>query len=512
MPNAPCPMPHPPFIMNIQFDQPVLLQQTPTWSRAIAWTIVGVSTFTVIWASVFQIDESIHATGKLEPQGAVKEIQAPIHGVVNEILVKDGQRVKKGETLVTLEKTSSEAELTSLKQSRAAQLLAKQALEQENDFYRRQMQGNISLQEVAQQTALLKIKPELAFLTKSRAAIIAENQLYRTQLNGATAGNSFTREQQLRLRNRQIELESRLATANLETGQTQQQFFQTQAELTSAKELLTINQQILRKFEPLAQQGAISQVQYLKQQQDVSSKQAEVIRLNREQQRLQLAIAQSNQKLRNTAAVSQEDLLAKITDNDKNIAEIDSQLTKVIVDNQKRLYEINSQIGEIDSKWIQAEQTLKYQKITAPVDGTVFELKAKTAGFVVNSSEPLLKLVPSDNLVANVYITNRDIGFVKEGQQVDVRIDSFPFQEYGDIKGELIEIGSDALPPDQVYNFWRFSAKVRLHGQKLLINQRQIPLQSGMSINANVKLRQRTIMSIFTDFLVQKTESLKSLR
>ena len=172
--------------MNIQykFDQPVLLQQTSTWSRAIAWTIVGVSTFTVIWASVFQIEESIHATGKLEPQGAVKEIQAPINGVVKEILVKDGQRVKKGETLVSLEKTASEAELTSLKQSRAAQLFAKQALEQENDFYRRQLQGKISLQEVAQQTALLKIKPELALLTKSRAAIIAENQLYRTQLNG----------------------------------------------------------------------------------------------------------------------------------------------------------------------------------------------------------------------------------------------------------------------------------------------------------------------------------------
>ncbi|MEH1922307.1 HlyD family efflux transporter periplasmic adaptor subunit [Nostoc sp.] len=500
--------------MNIQykFDQPVLLQQTPGWSRAIAWTIVGVSTFTVIWASVFQIEESIHATGKLEPQGAVKEVQAPVNGVVKELLIKDGQQVKKGETLISLEKSTSEAEVISLKQSRAAQLLSKKALEQENDFYRRQLQGQISLQEVAQQAALLKIKPELALLTKSRAAIVAENQLYRTQLNGATPGSTLTTEQQLRLQNRQIELKSRLATASLETGQTQQQFFQTQAQLASAKELLEINQKILHKFEPLAQQGAISEVQYLKQQQDVSSKQAEVIRLNREQQRLQLAIAQSNEKLRNTAAVSQEELLGKITDNDKNIAGIDSQLTKVIVDNQKRIYEINSQIGEFDSKLVQAQQTLRYQKIIAPVDGTVFELKAKTAGFVVNASEPLLKLVPSDNLVAKVYITNRDIGFVKEGQKVDVRIDSFPFQEYGDIKGELIEIGSDALPPDQVYNFWRFSAKVRLNGQKLLINQRQIPLQSGMSINANVKLRKRTIMSIFTDFLVEKTESLKSLR
>jgi len=146
------------------------------------------------------------------------------------------------------------------------------------------------------------------------------------------------------------------------------------------------------------------------------------------------------------------------------------------------------------------------------VEGTVFELKAKTPGFVVNSSEPILKIVPKDNLIAKVYITNRDIGFVKEGQNVDVRIDSFPFQQYGDIKGELISVGSDALPPDQIYNFYRFPAKVRLDRQTVLIHNRQLPLQSGMSINANIKLRQRTVMSIFTDFFVQKAESLKFIR
>ena len=500
--------------MNIQykFDQPVLLQQTSTWSRAIAWTIVGVSVFTIIWASVFKIEESVHATGKLEPQGAVKEIQAPVNGVVKKILVKDGQRVKKGEILVSLEQTTSEAELTSLKQSRAAQLQSKQSLELENDFYRRQLQGNISQQQIAQQTAILKIQPELALLTKSRSAIFAENELYRAQLNGTTTGVILTREQQLRLQNRQQELESRLATAKLETQQTQQQLLQTQAQLGSAQDVLVINRQIYQNLKMLDKEGAYPRMQILKQEQEVNVKQAEVMRLTQEKQRLQLAVTQANEQFRNTAALSQEDLLAKITDNDKRIAEIDSQLTKVIIENQKRLYEINSQIAEIDSELAQAQQTLKYQKIAAPVDGTVFELKAQTAGFVVNSSETILKLVPSDNLVAKVYITNRDIGFVQEGQQVDVRIDSFPFQEYGDIKGELIEIGSDALPPDEVYNFWRFSAKVRLNGQKLLINQRQILLQSGMSINGNIKLRQRTVMSIFTDFLVDKAENLKSVR
>ncbi|MEH2151399.1 HlyD family efflux transporter periplasmic adaptor subunit [Nostoc sp.] len=471
-----------------------------------------VSAFIVFWASVFKIEESVHATGKLEPQGAVKEIQAPVNGVVKKILVKDGQRVKKGEILISLEQTTSSAELISLKKSRAAQLQSKQSLGLENDFYQRQMQGNILQQQAVQQTALLKIQPELALLTKSRATISAENQLYRAQLNGTTTGLILTLEQQLRLQNRHKELKSRLAAAKLETQQIQQQLLQIQEQLGSAENVLAINRQIYHNLKMLEKDGAYPRMQILKQEQEVNLKQAEVMRLTQEKQKLHLAVAQANEKFYNTAALSQEDLLSKITDNDKKISEIDSQLTKVIIENQKRLYDINSQIGEIDSKLTKAQQTLEYQQIKAPVDGTVFELKAKTAGFVVNSSEPILKLVPNNNLVAKVYITNRDIGFVQEGQQVDVRIDSFPFQEYGDIKGELIEIGSDALAPDQIYNFWRFSAKVHLNAQKLLINQHQVPLQSGMSINANIKLRQRTVMSIFTDFLVQKAESLKSVR
>ncbi|MBD2774261.1 HlyD family efflux transporter periplasmic adaptor subunit [Iningainema tapete] len=500
--------------MTIQydFDQPVLLQQSPMWSRTIAWGIVGVTTFTIIWASVFKIDESIPVNGKLEPKAPVTDIQAPVGGVVKLIHVKDGEQVKKGETLISLEQTTTHAELESLKKSRVARLQEKQALEQENAFYRNQVKGATSPELVAQHANLLKISPQLAFLTKSRAAIASENQLYRAQLRGSTAGVTLSPEQKLRLQSRQLELQSRLQVASLEIGQTQEQLHQTQVQLVSAKQTLAINQDILSRLELVAREGAISRVQVLKQQQDVESKQAEINRLTKEQQRLKLAIAQAKEKLSNTAALSQEELLARITTNDKSIAEIDSQLTKVIVDNQKRIYEINSQISQIDSELSKAIVNLKYQKITSPVDGTVFELKAKTPGFVVNSSEPILKIVPKDNLIAKVYITNRDIGFVKEGQKVDVRIDSFPFQEYGDIKGELLTIGSDALPPDQVYPYHRFPAKVRLDKQAMLSNNRQLILQSGMSINANIKLRQRTIMSIFTDFFVQKAESLKSIR
>ncbi len=194
-----------------------------------------------------------------------------------------------------------------------------------------------------------------------------------------------------------------------------------------------------------------------------------------------------------------------MADNDKHIAEIDSQLTKAIVENNKRLDEIDSQLS-------QTTMNLQYQELNAPVSGTVFDLQAHTAGFVANSSQPILKIVPDDGLTAKFFITNKDIGFVKEGMNVDVRIDSFPFSEFGDIKGQLVWIGSDVLPPDQIHRFYGFPAKIRLERQSLLINGRVVPLQSGMSVSVNIKVRQRTVMSIFTDLFTKKMETLKFVR
>jgi HlyD family secretion protein len=120
--------------------------------------------------------------------------------------------------------------------------------------------------------------------------------------------------------------------------------------------------------------------------------------------------------------------------------------------------------------------------------------------------------VPDDGLVAKVYLTNKDIGFVKEGMPVDVRIDSFPFSEFGDVKGELVWIGSDALPPEQMRQFYSFPAKVRLQKQSLAVKGRPVQLQSGMSVTTNIRVRDRTVMSIFTDLFSEKTDSLKTVR
>ena len=564
------------FIDESSFDQPVLLQQSPFWSRAIIWGIIGITTGVLVWANFAKIEEAIPAQGQLEPQGAVKEVQAPVGGVVKTLHVKEGQQVKKGDLLVSMTPTVPESQLKSLTDVRTS-------LQQENQFYRAQMQQSDANSLTGLDVANLKLPAELLSLAKSRNALVSENQVYRAELQGSSPRGSFTADENQRLQSSQAELNSRIAAAQLEVNQLEKQanqnrvqrsgaetqlaaslavfrdiqvsteskvaqvgkqLNQIQAKLTGARQVLQINQDILNDIIPVAKEGALSRIQLRKQEQEVATNQSEVNQLEQEQgrlqleksnvraqaqvelqkqqqeaskhrtdanqldqeyARLQLAMAQGREKLKNSVAGSSKDVQAKMALNQQRIAEIDSQLTKALVENQKRISEIDSQIS-------QASLSLKYQEVRSPVNGKVFDIKAAGAGFVANASEPVMKIVPNDNLVAKVYITNKDIGFVKEGMDVDVRVDSFPFSEFGDIKGKLVSVGSDALEPDQIHPYYRFPVKVKIDQQFMGVKGKQVPLQSGMSLNTNIKLRSRTVMSIFTDLFVKQTESLKTVR
>lgn len=475
-----------------KFEHPLMLQQSSLLSRVILWTLMAVATSAVAWAYFAKIEEAIPALGKLEPEGTVSNVHVPVNGVVKEVHIKDGQSVKRGALLVNLDPTTSKMQLQSLKQVR-------ETLQQENQFYQSQLQGK------AVDIMDLQIPSAFINLTKSREALIAENNLFQAQLSGSTQGLLLTATERERLRSNQAELETRSTAARLETEQVGRQLRQVQVKLSAAQKTLALNQKILNNLTPLAETGAIAQIQYLKQQNEVEANQSEVDQLLQEQIRLQLAITQSQAKTQNTVDVDRREITTRIAENEKRLAEIDSQIMKAIVENNKR-------IAEIDSQITQAQQVLKYEQVRSPVDGVVFDLKATHAGFVANSAEPILKVVPTDSLVAKVSITNQDIGFVREGMTVDVRIDSFPYSEFGDIKGTLVWIGSDALPPTQIQPYYTFPAKIRLHKQSLNVKGREIRLQSGMSLNANIKVRERTVMSIFLDQFTKAAESLKTVR
>jgi hemolysin D len=479
-----------PSRQQVQFDKPVILRQSPRWSRAVVWTLLGVTTFTIGWACLAKFEEAIPAQGKLEPKGMVQPVQAPVGGVVEQVLVVEGQTVEVGDPLLRFDPETTQAQLN-------AQRAIRTQLQQENAYYKAQLADQTEV------TAPVDVDPGLIQLTSNRAALVAENALYRAQLAGDATGSSLPAVQRDRLRAATAELNSRLSIANLEVDQLRRQLTQTQAQLTNARDALRVNGDILDRIKPLFEAGGIGEIQYLQQEQEVNNRQTEVDRLVEEEQRLELQIAQAQEQFRNTSIASQDELQQRIAVNDNQIATIDSQLTKTILENDNRLQELDSQIAQLD-------QTLSYQELTAPVGGTVFNLKANQSGYVANSTEPILEIVPTDALVARVFITNRDIGFVREGMAVDVRIDSFPYSEFGDVKGMLTHIGSDALPPDQINPNYRFPAEITLDDQAIAIAGQPVQLQSGMSLSANIKTRPRRVISIFTDLFTRKVDTLKT--
>ncbi|MEH2458838.1 HlyD family efflux transporter periplasmic adaptor subunit [Nostoc sp.] len=481
-----------------EFEQSIVLRQSPIWSRTIMVTLILLACFGIGWAYFAKIEQVVPATGQLKPQGTVKEIQAPVSGVVKTVNVKDGQEVKPGDLLVTFDSIASVAELNSLKNIRFA-------LIKENQIYRRLMGASTT---TGSELSYLggNLPPETAFLLKSRSALVRENELLRTQLKNSGQDTAVGIDEQKLLEVAKKELDSRSLAARLEVEKTKKQLSQNQFKLEDSKASLAIQRGILNKLRTLAQEGGISQLQYLNQQQEVQNRTAEVAQLGEETKRLQFDIEKGRQELSNTVALSDKTILDKIADNKQRIAAIDSQFMKVVLDNEQRLADVNSKIS-------QSQLNIKYEELRAPVGGTVFDLQAKNPGFVATPTTKLLQIVPNENYIAEVFITNKDIGFVRKDMKVDVRIDSFPYSEFGDIKGKVIDIGSDALPPDQTHQFYRFPARVSLDKQSLLIKGKKVNLQSGMSISANIKVREeRSVLSLFTELFTKQVDTLKEVR
>ena len=142
----------------------------------------------------------------------------------------------------------------------------------------------------------------------------------------------------------------------------------------------------------------------------------------------------------------------------------------------------------------------------------MFDLKPKGPGFVAQTSEPVMKIVPFSDLQAKVEITSSDIGFVRVGKPVDISIDSFPATDFGVLAGTLRSIGSDALPPDERSQVHRFPAIVALDSQQFKLKSGQIlPLQVGMSLTANIKLRKVSYLQLLLGGFQDKTDSLRRI-
>ena len=180
----------------------------------------------------------------------------------------------------------------------------------------------------------------------------------------------------------------------------------------------------------------------------------------------------------------------------------------------QQMQQLKAALEELNTKITEASVNLRYQVLRSPVDGVVFDLQPRGKGYAAQSTETVMKIVPYDTLQAKVEIPSSQIGFVKVGMPADLSIDSFPATDFGVLEGEVKSIGSDALPPSQQDNRpdYRYPATIKLNSQRLMLKGGQmLPLQVGMSLNSNIKLRKVSYLQLLLGTFQDKVDSLRQL-
>ncbi|PWT74754.1 MAG: HlyD family type I secretion periplasmic adaptor subunit [Proteobacteria bacterium] len=143
-------------------------------------------------------------------------------------------------------------------------------------------------------------------------------------------------------------------------------------------------------------------------------------------------------------------------------------------------------------------------ELRAPQDGVVKELATHTEGAVLSPGTVLMTIVPANEpLRAEVWVSNQDRGFVRDGQKVKVKIDPYPFQKYGMVDGVVKSVSADASEqspaqadsdPRNPASRYRFRAIVELKSQYLQSDEVKLQLTPGMQVDAEIALGDRTVL------------------
>lgn len=186
----------------------------------------------------------------------------------------------------------------------------------------------------------------------------------------------------------------------------------------------------------------------------------------------------------------------------------EKKLTQIDSDYRRQLHAERNEIqGQVDRLAQElAKQTHKQEllELKAPQNGVVKDLATHTAGAVVQPGTILLTLVPEDEVLrAEVWVSNEDIGFVRQGQPVKLKFAAFPFQKYGMVEGMVEHISADAAdgntPVGNAQNSADrqplvYKALIRLKTMQLEMNHQRFMLSAGMQTHAEIWLRDRTVM------------------
>jgi len=418
--------------------------------RAIAFTLIGLFCIALVWSLWGTIDIVASATGKVVPSSRTKVIQPFETGVVRAIRVQDGQPVKAGDVLIELDSTMNAAERDHL---------------------------------------LSDLSAEQLNITRLHAALISSDPL-ADFAPPANADPALVGTQRQLLFNQVSEHRAKLAALDHQQAQKQAEVATTTATIQKLEALIPVIQPRVDMRKTLMDKDLGSKLTYYETLQLLVEQQKELGVQKSHLQEAEAAVA----AIRETRRQAEAEWRRSLSD---DLAKAEQKANGLMQD------------------LIKADQKTKLQRLTAPVEGMVQQLAIHTIGGVVTPAQPLLVIVPSDSrLEIEAMVSNRDIGFVHAGQEVEIKVDTFNFTRYGLLHGEVLSVSQDAIirdrPQDRPDERGRgapndssepkgqelnYSARILLPQSQMQIDDRMVDLSQGMVVTVEIRTGSRRILS-----------------
>lgn len=403
----------------------IIVQQEPLRARILLRALLGAFVLFIVWASLVHVDEITKGEGKVIPSRQLQVLQSLDGGIVTEILVKEGQVVQEGQVLLQVDTTRFES---SVKENRS-QYLSLTA-------------------KAARLRALGDGKPFIPppeVLKEDPKTADEEQRLYETANSEMQAQVSIARQQLAQRGQEQAE-------ANARQRQAAQAYESSQKELSVTK--------------PLLGSGAVSEVELLRLERDVSRFKGERDVAAAQIARTQAAIGEANRKIQEVELVARNSA-------SKELSETMAKLNSLI----------QSGTGLADK--------VKQSAIRSPVRGTVKRLLVNTVGGVVQAGRDVVEVVPMEGkLILEAKIAPKDIAFLAPGQKAIVKFTAYDFSTYGGLDAKLEHIGADSVTDERGNTFYI----VRVSTVNAVLSG-GLPIIPGMVAEVDIITGKKTILT-----------------
>ncbi|TFH92422.1 HlyD family type I secretion periplasmic adaptor subunit [Vibrio ouci] len=420
-------------------------------SRKLIWMTAACITAIIVWASWAKLEEVVIGEGKVVPSLSVQTIQSLEGGLVKELLVRQGERVTKGQPIAVLDDTrfrASYQESTQQAESLQAQKIRLRA--ELNSIVVRD--SSLPWQEH------IVIEPQTIEVTEqSHLALINAKANYLARLG---------------------KLRSELEESTLRVEQQAQSYSDTVQNIRTLQSSLKIVSKERDMLREVVATGAVAEVELLKLNRDVIKLQGDLASAQTVAQKQKAAFSESISDRRSTALEFR---------------------TKV----QGQLNEVSAKLAQLsESRYAIADQ-LKRTQLLAPVDGRVKEIFVRTIGGVVKPGEPIMELVPENsNLIVEAKIAPKDIAFVKTGLSATVKFSAYDFVIYGGLKGKVTYVSADALQTEEGHAYYR--AHIEL-GED--VKSSGFTIIPGMQVAVDILTDEKTVLSYWLKPILRAKES-----